>query len=418
MRIGIEAGIISWSVVPIPTEETTPLAPTRCYRPAPGARLRALTLWFAAATLACSGSDAPDAVNGQSSAAGGSRADGREDAAWDAAPLSPEELAAYLPREVVGLPPRPEDLNLLPFEEREDDPSRSAQATLPYGADSGPGVQLTISDLAGTNRGAARAQYYDLYLTGQGDDATEARRLDDGTVVLFRPEGTQFVPAVEYWIANRFEVTASLRLDGRNVGGDPSTVDRLMQDLYPAEPLGLLRDGPEETAPDAAWLDVSAEPTRIAEELPSCDALLPAVAVGRICGVTGVTAEPTQFEQVGRSCNRVYRPAAGGSGLVFMVTAFADPTQASGAVALEAEPGPYAVEHDVLAELGDGGNRSLDRSEFSPDRYDIRFSRGSVLVEMNVADSPFDQPDQKMCLTLEAMEELAREVDRNLGGGG
>jgi len=86
-------------------------------------------------------------------------------------------------------------------------------------------------------------------------------------------------------------------------------------------------------------------------------------------------------------------------------------------VQLGAEPGEYSVEHGAV-DVGDGGFVRLDRSGTTPDRYALRFSSGHVLVEMNASDSPLDQANQKMCLTLDALEELGRVVAANLADAG
>lgn len=50
----------------------------------------------------------------------------------------------------------------------------------------------------------------------------------------------------------------------------------------------------------------------------------------------------------------------------------------------------------------------------SPHDYRLRFSRGPVLVKTNTSDSPFDQANQKMCLSLDQLEEIAGGVDERL----
>ncbi len=372
--------------------------------------------------LACGGGeDTPgDAAHSPAgemdAAAGGGAADG---SAQVGPPLTPEVLAAYLPLEIEGMAPRMADGNLVSHEELEGERARATETTMPYGGPTGPGVRVTIADLARTPQLEGRREIFQLMLdgeTGLGSDLAEIERRDDGTIVVYRPDASQFVPAVEYFIGGRFHVVLRPQRDGRDVPANLHTAQAL-RTTYEDSPLPRLANGPDATPPEVTWpTDPEPAQARLAE-LPPCSVLLPESDVARICGVAGVEASPTGFEREGENCNRVYRREAGGTGVVFMVTNYGEVSQAADAVQVGAEPGEYSVEHDAV-DVGDGGFAQLDRGGATPDRYALRFSSGGVLVEMNASDSPLDQANQKMCLTLDALEELGRVVATNLAEAG
>lgn len=333
-------------------------------------------------------------------------------------PLTPEALAAYLPAEVDGLPARGSEARLNPWTDRGDDPASPTEVVMAYGGPNGEGARIFVQDFADTPRLEAYGELFQLMLEGEAELGTaqaEIERLPDGTYVVTRPDASQFQAAVEYYIGGRFHVRVHRQRDGSDVAADAQSAARLAS-VYDASPLPLLADGPDASAPEAAWLTTPA-PVEVVRELPPCDVLLPTGEVARICGVGGVEVSPTGFEEEGASCTRMYRPEAGGSGLALIITRFDDPAQAAGGMQLGAMPGEFTVESGPL-EVGDGGFARHDSGGATPDRYAVRFSSGEALVEMNVSDSPFDQPDQKMCLDLGALEQLARAVADNLAAEG
>ena len=388
---------------------------------------RGLLLLIALLPMACGGEggDASDAGGDAAATARDSEAAATADSEASSGalapagpPLTPEALASYLPAEIDGMPARGEDARLFPWAEQEDERNRPAESNVAYGGPTGPGARIMIYDLAGTPRLEAYRELFQAMLDGEaglGTEEAEIERRSDGTIVITRPDASQFEPAVEYFIGGRFHAFLRPQRDGNDAAADARTAAQLAE-VYAASPLPLLADGPEASPPQAAWLTDSAPapaPVQVARELPPCDILLPTGEVARVCGVAGVEVVATDFEEEGRSCNRVYRPEAGGSGVVLLVTTFDDPSQAVGAVQIGATPGEYAVDHRDM-NVGEGGFAQRDAGGDIPDRYALSFSSGPVLVEMNASDSPFDQPGQKMCLDLDALEGLARVVADNL----
>lgn len=368
---------------------------------------------------ACGGSGADGAQSPTPSAGGETPGQAIRDTG--AQPLGPEVLAAYLPESVLDLPRQPAEVNLAPGR---TDGGRTfpAEAKVPYGSRPGDVVQVTISDMAGS--GAYLDGQREIFATRLAGDMpepegeTDVRRLEDGTILVTRVNGNAFQPAMELLVADRFRVEVTRRRDGSPVASDRPAVERLVA-LYESGSLGGLATAGDRPLTAAAWLDAP-ERAAVAGELGSCDEILPAEEVARICGLAAAEARPTPGMEESGSCNRRYVAPSGGSGLVFMLTRYggsSGESQARGAATLGDEPGEFAVEHDLLPELGDGGSRSHNSGGATPDDYRLRFSQGDVLIELNATDSPFDAPEQKICTDLAQLTEIAEGISARLTSG-
>ncbi len=200
--------------------------------------------------------------------------------------------------------------------------------------------------------------------------------------------------------------------------GEP-TLDDLWT-FYESSGLARLADGPvyADAAPAEmpAWASedgedapTTAAPPAAVAALPACDDVLPLAEVERVCNVSGLRVYPTPFLEEGPTgCNREYSFPRNLSGLVFIVSRYADASTALSAQRLSGDIESPLGLRDVPG-LGDAATRYVQESAAARTATRVlSFAAGSDLVELKSTVLP-DEPGAEVC-TLDQMETLARGV--------